>query len=276
MQRDANGAPLTLLGINTDITSRKDAEAASRHARDLAEAANQAKSRFIANMSHELRTPLNGIIGMTELTLESGLDETQREYLRVALSSANSLLTILNDILDFSKIEAGEMLVEAIPFSLPVVVAESLKSLTTRAAQKQIELVLDLPTEFPPFHLGDPVRLRQILVNLCDNAIKFTAHGEIVVRVRAVSDGPVDQITLSVEDSGIGIAPDKLEHIFDAFQQADASITRRFGGTGLGLSISRRLAQLMGGTLTVASTPGAGSAFTLTLSIPRADTPPGG
>ena len=275
MQRDANGAPLTLLGINTDITSRKDAEAASRHARDLAETANQAKSRFIANMSHELRTPLNGIIGMAELILESDLDETQREYLRVALSSANSLLTILNDILDFSKIEAGEMLVEAIPFSLPVVVAESLKSLTTRAAQKQIELVLDLPTEFPPFHLGDPVRLRQILVNLCDNAIKFTAHGEIVVRVRAVSDGPVDQITLSVKDSGTGIAPEKLEHIFDAFQQADASITRRFGGTGLGLSISRRLAQLMGGTLTVASTPGVGSAFTLTLSIPRADTPPG-
>jgi PAS domain S-box-containing protein len=275
VQRDANGAPLTVLGIITDITSRRDAEAALRQARDLAETSNQAKSHFIANMSHELRTPLNGIIGMTELTLESGLNETQREYLRVALSSADSLLTILNDFLDFSKIDAGEMFVDAIPFSLPVVVAESLKSFTTRAAQKQLELVLDLPTDFPPFHLGDPGRLRQILVNLCDNALKFTAHGELVVRVRAVSDGPVDQIMLCVKDSGIGIAPDKLEQIFDAFQQVDASTTRRFGGTGLGLSISRRLAQLMGGKLTVASTPGQGSAFTLTFSMPRADTPPG-
>ncbi|WP_439642470.1 response regulator [Gemmatimonas sp.] len=275
MQRDANGAPVTLLGINTDITSRKEAEAELRRARDLAEATNQAKSHFIANMSHELRTPLNGVIGMTELALESGLNETQREYLRVARSSADSLLTILNDILDFSKIDAGEMLVETIPFSLPVVVAESLKSLTTRAAQRQLELVLDLPTDFPPFNLGDPGRLRQILVNLCDNAIKFTPQGEIVVLVRAVAEGPVDQIALTVKDSGIGIAPDKLEQIFDAFQQVDASITRRFGGTGLGLSISRRLAQLMGGKLTVASTLGEGSAFTLTLSLPRAETPAG-
>jgi CheY-like chemotaxis protein/nitrogen-specific signal transduction histidine kinase len=275
MQRDANGAPVTLLGINTDITSRKEAEAELRRARDLAEATNQAKSHFIANMSHELRTPLNGIIGMTELALESGVNDTQREYLRVARSSADSLLTILNDILDFSKIDAGEMLVETIPFSLPVVVAESLKSLTTRAAQKQLELVLDLPTDFPPFSLGDPGRLRQILVNLCDNAIKFTKHGDIVVRVRAIADGPVDQITLMVKDSGIGIAPDKLEQIFDAFQQVDASITRRFGGTGLGLSISRRLAQLMGGTLTAASTLGEGSEFTLTLSLPRTETPAG-
>jgi len=275
MQRDATGAPVTLLGINTDITSRKEAEAELRRARDLAEATNQAKSHFIANMSHELRTPLNGIIGMTELALESGVNDTQREYLRVARSSADSLLTILNDILDFSKIDAGEMLVETIPFSLPVVVAESLKSLTTRAAQKQLELVLDLPTDFPPFSLGDPGRLRQILVNLCDNAIKFTKHGDIVVRVRAIADGPVDQITLMVKDSGIGIAPDKLEQIFDAFQQVDASITRRFGGTGLGLSISRRLAQLMGGTLTAASTLGEGSEFTLTLSLPRTETPAG-
>jgi PAS domain S-box-containing protein len=273
MQRDADGAPVTLLGINTDITSRKEAEAELRRARDLAEATNQAKSHFIANMSHELRTPLNGIIGMTELALESGLNETQREYLRVARSSADSLLTILNDILDFSKIDAGEMLVETIPFSLPVVVAESLKSLTSRAAQKQLELVLDLPTDFPPFNLGDPGRLRQILVNLCDNAIKFTKQGDIVVRVRATADGPVDHVTLMVKDSGIGIAPDKLEQIFDAFQQVDASITRRFGGTGLGLSISRRLATLMGGELTAVSTLGEGSEFTLTLSLPRAETP---
>ena len=269
VQRDGEGMPLAVVGINFDITARKETEDALRRARDLAEATNQAKSYFIANMSHELRTPLNGIIGMTELALESGLNDTQREYLRVARSSADSLLTILNDILDFSKIDAGEMQVEHIPFSLPVVVAEALKSHAVRAQQKQIELVLDLPADLSPFNLGDPGRLRQILVNLCDNALKFTNRGEIVVRVRAVEAADVDLVAIEVQDSGIGIAPEKLEQIFEAFQQVDASITRRFGGTGLGLSISRRLATIMGGQLNVASTLGSGSTFTFTLPLPR-------
>ena len=269
VQRDSRGAALAVVGINIDVTARKETEDALRRARDLAEATNRAKSYFIANMSHELRTPLNGVIGMTELALESGLNDTQREYLRVARSSADSLLTILNDILDFSKIDAGEMQVESIAFSLPVVVAEALKSLTVRAQQKQLELVLDLPADLPAFSLGDPGRLRQILVNLCDNALKFTVHGEIVVRVRATPAAGGDLVSIAVHDSGIGIETDKLEQIFEAFQQVDASITRRFGGTGLGLSISRQLAQLMGGHLTVASTPGQGSTFTLTLTLPR-------
>ncbi len=267
VQRDSYGNPVALVGINFDITSRKETEDALRRARDLAEATNSAKSHFIANMSHELRTPLNGIIGMTELALESGLTDTQREYLRVARSSADSLLTILNDILDFSKIEAGEMQVEQIPFSLPVVVAEALKSFTVRAHQKQLELVLDLPADLPSLSLGDPGRLRQILVNLCDNALKFTVAGEIIVRVRTWSDDNDEWVSIDVQDSGIGIAPGKLEQIFEAFQQVDASITRRFGGTGLGLSISRRLATLMGGYRTARSGRGAGSTFTLALPL---------
>jgi PAS domain S-box-containing protein len=273
VQRDGRGVPLAIVGVNFDITSRKETEDALRRARDLAEATNLARSSFIANMSHELRTPLNGIIGMTELALQSGSNETQHEYLRVARSSADSLLTILNDILDFSKIDAGEMQVEHIPFSLPVVVTETLKSLAVRAQQKQLEIVLDLPAELPTFSLGDPGRLRQILLNLCDNALKFTASGEIVVRVRAVDVDDGQWVTIEVQDSGIGIAPEKLEQIFDAFQQVDASITRRFGGTGLGLSISRRLATLMGGDLTVRSAPGTGSTFTLTLPLPTVTMP---
>ncbi len=271
VQRDAQGAVVTVVGVNVDVTARKETEDALRRARDLAEATNQAKSHFIANMSHELRTPLNGVIGMTELALESGLNDTQREYLRVARSSADSLLTILNDILDFSKIDAGEMLVESIPFSLPVVIGEALKSLSVRAQQKQLELVLDLPADLPAFSLGDPGRIRQIVLNLCDNALKFTQQGEIVVQVRAepVDSDDVDLVSIEVRDSGIGIAPEKLEQIFDAFQQVDATITRRFGGTGLGLSISRRLAQLMGGQLTVQSAPGKGSTFTLLLPLAR-------
>ncbi len=268
VQRDSHGHPVALVGINLDITARKETEDALRRARDLAEATTHAKSYFIANMSHELRTPLNGIIGMTELALESGVSDTQREYLRVARSSADSLLTILNDILDFSKIDAGEMRVEQIAFSLPVVVAEALKSLTVRAQQKHLELVLDLPADLPAFSLGDPGRLRQILLNLCDNALKFTHAGDIIVRVRARRDDEREWVSIEVQDSGIGIAPEKLEQIFEAFQQVDASITRRFGGTGLGLSISRRLATLMGGDLTVRSAPGEGSTFTLVLPLP--------
>jgi two-component system, sensor histidine kinase and response regulator len=273
VQRDREGLPVTIVGINIDITARKETEAALRRARDLAEATNQAKSHFIANMSHELRTPLNGIIGMTDLALGSELTNTQREYLRVVRSSADSLLVILNDILDFSKIDAGEMQVESIPFSLPAALAEALKSLAARAQQKQLELVLDLPDDLPVVSVGDPGRIRQILLNLCDNALKFTTSGQIVVSVRTepLSGSNADLITISVRDTGIGIPAEKLEQVFDAFQQGDASITRRFGGTGLGLSISRRLAQLMGGRLSATSAVGKGSTFTLAVPMPRSD-----
>jgi len=275
IERDAAGQAISIVGVNLDVTTRKQVEEEMRRARDLAEAANEAKSHFIANMSHELRTPMNGIIGMTELALETDLTDTQREYLKVVRTSADGLLTILNDILDFSKIDAGELHLEAIPFSLPVTVAETLKAISVRAQRKQLELVLDMPADMPAFSLGDPGRIRQILVNLCDNAVKFTSAGEIVVRVRAtpLSEATTDLISLSIQDSGIGIAPDKLDQIFEAFRQVDASVTRQFGGTGLGLSITRQLTSLMGGRISVESVPGRGSTFHVELPLPRADAP---
>jgi two-component system, sensor histidine kinase and response regulator len=275
IERDADGQALNVVGVNLDVTTRKQVEEEMRRARDLAEAANEAKSHFIANMSHELRTPMNGIIGMTELALETDLTDTQREYLKVVRTSADGLLTILNDILDFSKIDAGELHLEAIPFSLPITVAETLKAISVRAQRKQLELVLDMPAEMPAFSLGDPGRIRQILVNLCDNAVKFTSAGEIVVRVRATPapDSDADLICLSIQDSGIGIAPEKLDQIFEAFRQVDASVTRQFGGTGLGLSITRQLTSLMGGRISVESVPGRGSTFHVELPLPRAEAP---
>jgi signal transduction histidine kinase/CheY-like chemotaxis protein len=275
IERDAEGNALSVVGVNLDVTARKQVEEEMRRARDLAEAANEAKSHFIANMSHELRTPMNGIIGMTELALETELTDTQREYLKVVRTSADGLLTILNDILDFSKIDAGELHLEAIPFSLPITLAETLKAISARAQRKQLELVLDMPADMPAFSLGDPGRIRQILVNLCDNAVKFTSTGEIVVRVRAtpLPGRDTDLISLAIEDSGIGIAPEKLDQIFEAFRQVDASVTRQFGGTGLGLSITRQLTSLMGGSISVESVLGRGSTFHVELPLPRARAP---
>jgi two-component system, sensor histidine kinase and response regulator len=273
IERDAEGQAVNVVGVNLDVTTRRQVEEEMRRARDLAEAANEAKSLFIANMSHELRTPMNGIIGMTELALETELTDTQREYLKVVRSSADGLLTILNDILDFSKIDAGELHLETIPFSLPITIAETLKAISVRAQRKQLELVLDMPADIPAYSLGDPGRIRQILVNLCDNAVKFTSAGEIVVRVRATPLADVDLLSLSVQDSGIGIAPEKLDQIFEAFRQVDASVTRQFGGTGLGLSITRQLTTLMGGRISVESQPGRGSTFHVELPLPRAEAP---
>ena len=265
---NAAGEVTALVGTVLDITAKSRAEHEMREARRIAEAANQAKSDFLANMSHEIRTPMNGIIGMTELALDTTLNETQREYLNVVRSSAQSLMVILNDILDFSKIEAGKLNIEAVDFSLTEIIAATLKSIDARANKKGLVLSCNLAPDLPGHVVGDPVRIGQILTNLCDNAIKFTAHGKVAVRVTCSRvDGPRCLLQFEVQDSGIGIPADKQRGIFEAFTQADTSTTRQFGGTGLGLTICARLVGLMGGRIWVSSEPGVGSTFCFTVSV---------
>jgi len=282
LQRDEEGEPAYVIAVLEDIGGRKRLEAELRRAKEQAEAASRAKDEFLANVSHEIRTPLNAILGMTELTLETPLTDDQRQCLKTVRSAAEGLVRIVDDVLDYAKIAAGKLEVDASEFSLRAAVGDILRFLGPRAHAKRLELVSQVRDDVPDALIGDAGRLRQVLLNLVANAVKFTEAGEVFVLVErdeAVGGGGDVGLRVKVSDTGIGIPAREQARIFRAFEQEDASTTRRFGGTGLGLTIAARLAALMGGGISVESEPGRGSTFTLTARFaarPEPSGPPAG
>lgn len=269
--------------LQKEIAERTRIEGALAEARDQALEASRLKSEFLATMSHEIRTPMNGIMGMSELLLETTLDEEQRDYANIVYQEAAILLTLLNDILDFSKIEAGKLVLDEAPFSLHSIVDSVIHLLLPKADEKGVALMTFVDTTLPQVVRGDATRLRQVLVNLVSNAIKFTEAGEVIVEIKRAQERPskgrsspsagLIPLQIQVHDTGIGIPADAHERIFQSFMQADGSTTRKYGGTGLGLAITKRLVDLMKGTITIESTPGQGSTFTVTLALPNDDPP---
>ena len=265
---DENGKPKTYISIRTNITARKQAEKELIKARDAAEDAARMKSEFLANMSHEIRTPMNGIIGMTELLLKTDLNTKQRTYAETTLNSSDALLTIINDILDFSKIEAGKLELEEIPFDLQMLVTDVAELMAVKCRSNNLDMLLRYKPGTPRTVIGDPGRIRQILLNLLSNAVKFTEHGHVLLMLEQCNEtSDTTEIHVSVQDTGIGIPKNKQSSIFNQFDQVDGSTTRKYGGTGLGLSISSQLCGMMGSSITVTSKEGEGSTFSFIMKL---------